>query len=498
MKIITNKFFYILDHLNEKLIPNLDLIPIILSGGSGSRLWPLSRASYPKQYLKIEEDNNFSLLQNTYLRLEGLKNLRNPIIISNEEQRFIVSEQMKEIEITPDSILLEPFGKNTAPAIALAALKALTNNNDPILLVLSSDHKIENEEDFRQVIEKGTNEAINGRLVTFGIVPYAAETGYGYIKSYEELSEHKPSSKIKRFIEKPNIKLAEKFIKDKHYSWNSGIFMFKASVFIEELEKFEPKIIKTCNEALKKSVRDLEFLRINERIFQDCPDKSIDIALMEKTNLGTVLRLNCGWNDIGSWKSVWENSKKDKKGNSVKGKVLIKDSENCYLRSEERLIVGINLSNLIVVETNDAILVANKDSTQQVKEIVRILNESNVKEGKDNKKNFRPWGCFTSIERGTSWQVKRLEIKPKASISLQLHHKRSEHWVIVDGTAKVEIDGKTTILKKNESTYIPLGSKHRLSNPYDTPLILIEVQSGSYLGEDDIIRFEDIYGRSNK
>lgn len=487
-----------MDHLNEKLIPNLDLIPIILSGGSGTRLWPLSRESYPKQYLKIEEKNNFSLLQNTYLRLEGIKYLRDPIIISNEEQRFIVSEQMKEIEVKPNSILLEPFGKNTAPAVTLAALKALTNNDDPILLVLSSDHKIEDEDKFRQVIKKGIKEAINGRLVTFGIIPCAAETAYGYINSYEELSEKRPSSKIKRFIEKPNIKLVEKFIQDKHYSWNSGIFMFKASVFIKELEKFEPKIIKTCNEALKKGVKDLDFLRINEEIFKKCPDKSIDIALMEKTNLGTVFILNCGWDDIGSWKSIWKNSKKDKKGNLLKGKVLIKDSENCYLRSEERLIVGINLSDLIVVETNDAILIANKDSAQQVKETVRVLNESNIKEGKDNKKCFRPWGCFTSIERGNSWQVKRLEIKPKASISLQLHHKRSEHWVIVDGTAKVEIDGKTSILRKNESTYIPLGSKHRLSNPYETPLIVIEVQSGSYLGEDDIIRFEDIYKRSNK
>ena len=486
-----------MENLNDKKTINSDLIPVILSGGSGSRLWPLSRASFPKQYLNLHEKNDLSLLQNTFLRLKGIKNLRAPIIISNEEQRFIVAEQMKEIEITPNSILLEPFGKNTAPAITLAALRALKYYEDPILLVLSSDHKIEDEKNFRKVFKKGIKEAINGRLVTFGIVPYAAETGYGYIKSHEELSERKPSSKIKRFVEKPNKELAEKFIKDKHYSWNSGMFMFKASVFIKELEKFEPQIIKTCNESLKKGMKDLDFLRIYEGTFKQCPEKSIDIALMEKTNLGTVLRLDCGWDDIGSWKSVWKNSIKDKKGNSLKGKVLIKDSENCYLRSEDRLIVGINLSDLVVVETNDAILVSNKDSTQEVKKTVQILNESNLKEGKDNKKIFRPWGSFTSIESGNSWQVKRLEIKPKASISLQMHNKRSEHWVIVDGTAKVEIDGKTSILRKNESTYIPLGTKHRLSNPFETPLILIEVQSGSYLGEDDIIRFEDIYGRSS-
>lgn len=487
-----------MENFNKKSIPNLDLIPIILSGGSGSRLWPLSRRSYPKQYLNIDEKNNLSLLQNTYLRLKGLKNLKNPIIISNEEQRFIVAEQMREIDTNPDSIILEPFGRDTAPAVTLAALRALTKNDDPTLLVLSSDHKIEDEEVFKQIIERGVEEATNGRLVTFGVIPYGPETGYGYIESYEELSEGKPSSKIKKFVEKPNLDLAIKLINDKHYSWNSGIFLFKASIFLEELEKFEPQILKACDESLRKGIKDLDFLRINEEEFQKCPNKSIDIALMEKTNIGSVLRLNCGWDDIGSWKSVWKNSKKDKEGNSLKGKIIIEDTKNCYLRSEERLIVGINLNDLIVVETNDAILIANKDSEQKVKQTVQILNESNLKEGKDNKKSFRPWGSFTNIEKGLSWQVKRLEIKPKACISLQMHHKRSEHWIVVDGTAKVEIDGNKSLLEKNESIYIPLGSKHRLSNPGDIPLVLIEVQSGFYLGEDDIVRFEDIYGRSTK
>ena len=486
-----------MDYLNEELIPNIDLIPVILSGGTGSRLWPLSRASYPKQYLNIDEVNNFSLIQNTYLRLTGLPNLKNPIIISNEEQRFIVAEQMREINIKPHSIILEPFGKNTAPAITLAALQTLNKRSDPMLLVLSSDHKIEKDENFRKVIKDGLIEANKGRLVTFGINPSYPETGYGYIESYKELTEESPLSKIKKFVEKPSLELAKIFIEDNHYSWNSGIFLFKASIFLKELEKFEPELIKNCHTALKRGSKDLDFLRINEESFRKCPNASIDCALMEKTNLGSVLTLNAGWDDIGSWKSVWNNSKKDKEGNAIKGKVLIEDSKNCYLRSEDRLIVGINLNELIIVETKDAILVVDKKATQKVKGIVQLLNSKKFKEGKDNIKNYRPWGSFTSIEKGCSWQVKKLEIKPKASISLQLHHKRSEHWIIVNGTAKVEINDEISILNKNEGIYIPLGAKHRLSNAGKIPLILIEVQSGSYLGEDDIIRFEDIYGRSS-
>ena len=334
-------------------------------------------------------------------------------------------------------------------------------------------------------------------MVTFGITPNRPETGYGYIEAFEELSEGNPSSKIKRFIEKPDFAVAENLIKDRHYFWNSGIFLFKASSFLKELEKYEPEIIKNCNEALKKSLKDLDFIRVNENFFKKCPNISIDNALMEKTNLGTVFSLNVGWDDIGSWGSVWENSNKDKKGNTVNGKIILNNSNNCYVRSEDRLIVGIDLNNLIVVETNDAILVSDKESTQKVKKIVQIMNENNFEEGKNNKLNYRPWGSFTSIEKGATWQVKRLEIKPGASISLQLHHKRSEHWIIVNGTAKVEIDGEVSFLNKNESTYIPVGSKHRLTNSGDIKLILIEVQSGNYLGEDDIVRFEDFYGRTN-
>lgn len=475
---------------------NINTIPVILSGGSGTRLWPLSRSSYPKQYLKLDEDNNYSLLQNTFLRLKGINNLSAPIIISNEEQRFIVAEQMREINVSPNSIILEPFGRNTAPAIAIAALQALKSFNDPLLLILSSDHKIKDEQKFRETLESALNDAQNGQLVAFGIIPHGPETGYGYIKTENEISKENPSSKINKFIEKPDLELAKKLIKDKHYLWNSGIFLFKASIILKELEKYEPKIVKVCTECLEKGNKDLDFLRISENIFAKCPETPIDIAVMEKTSLGRVFSLESGWDDIGSWRSVWKNSKKDKRGNSLKGKIIIENSEDCYIRSEERLIVGIDLSKLIIIETNDAILISHKESSQKIKNIVQTLNKKNFSEGKLNKTTFRPWGKFTNIEKGSSWQVKRLEIKPNASISLQMHYHRSEHWIIVNGTAKVEIDNKTTTLKKNESIYIPLGSKHRLSNPGAIPLILIEVQSGSYLGEDDIVRFEDSYGRT--
>ncbi len=485
-------------NLSKGLITNFDLIPVILSGGSGTRLWPLSRQSFPKQYLKLDEKNNFSLLQNTFLRLKGLKDLKNPIIISNEEQRFIVAEQMRKIDVQPQSIILEPFGRNTAPAIAIAALKTIKNNYDPLLLVLSSDHKIEDAENFRKIISEAQIHAKNERLVTFGIVPNRPETGFGYIESFEEISDKNTSSKIKKFIEKPELELAKIFINDKHFVWNSGIFLFKSSTILREMEKFEPEIIKTCKESLKKGQYDLDFFRINSKAFKKCKDMPIDVAVMEKTNLGSVLRLEVGWDDIGSWKSVWENSKKDKNGNTLKGKSIIKGTNNCYIQSEDRLIVGIDLNDLIVIETNDAILVSDKNSTQKVKKVVQELNESNLKEGKQHKKSYRPWGSFTSIENGPSWQVKRLEINPNASISLQLHNHRSEHWIVVDGTAKVEIDQQISLLNKNQSAYIPAGSKHRLSNPGEDPLILIEVQSGTYLDEDDIVRFDDIYGRANK
>ncbi len=485
-------------NLNSQSSTKLNLIPVILSGGGGSRLWPLSRASFPKQYLSLDQKNNFSLLQNTYLRLIGLKNLKTPIIITNEEQRFIVAEQMRQINTKPYSIILEPVGKNTAPAIALAAIKSLEDNDDPTLLILSSDLKIGNEEIFRKVVEEAIVLSNSKRLVTFGISPNSPETGYGYIETIEEITPKSTSSKIKRFIEKPSLDLAKTLIKNKHFLWNSGIFLFKSSLILSELKKYEPELIKSCYESIKKGKVDLDFFRVESETFKKCSNIPIDIAVMEKTSLGSVIKLEADWDDIGSWKSIWQNSSKDCDGNTLKGKVILEESKNCYFRSEERLVVGINLNDLIVIETNDAVLVSKNDSTQKVKNIVQKLNQSNYVEGKKNKKNYRPWGSFISIEKGTFWQVKKLELKPKASISLQIHHHRSEHWVVVDGIAKVELNQEISLLKKNESIYIPLGTKHRLSNPGETPLIVIEVQSGEYLGEDDIVRFEDEYGRLYK
>ena len=484
----------------EKDNESVNLLPIILSGGSGSRLWPLSRACFPKQYLNLNEKSKYSLLQDTYLRLKGLQNLDEPIIICNEEQRFIVAEQMREIKINPKSIILEPEGRNTAPAISIGALAAIRNtkSKDPILLVLSSDHVVSNVDKFLKVINDGIVFAKEGRMVTFGVIPTNPETGYGYIESLYELSEENKSSPIKRFIEKPVRELAEKFITNKHFTWNSGIFLFKASVFINEMMKFEPKIIDLCKKSLGNSLLDLDFERLDEKQFKKCSSIPIDKAVMEKTNLGTVLQLNAGWSDIGNWKSVWDNSQKDDNGNSYKGKVILKETKDSYFRSENRLIVGLGLENIVAIETNDAILVVNKEYSHKVKNIVSELDKENYSEGKLNRKMYRPWGNFTSIEEGAIWQVKKLEINPEASLSLQMHHHRSEHWVVVKGTAKVEINGEISLLSENEGVYVPLGSKHRLSNPGKIPLVLIEVQSGTYLGEDDILRFDDIYGRKNK
>ena len=475
----------------------LNLIPIILSGGVGSRLWPLSRSSFPKQYLRLNEDSENTLLQETYIRLKGLKNLNNPIIVCNEEQRFIAAEQMRQIEVEPIKILLEPFGKNTAPAITLAALVASEIEYDPILLILSADHKIEKRENFKKAIEEGLNFAQNGRLVTFGIQPNSPETGYGYIESEQEISEKVNFSNIKRFVEKPNKDLAKKFLNNKSFSWNSGIFLFKASTILNELLKFEPEIVSICKSSLKKNLLDLNFRRIDKEFFKSCPSKSIDVAVLEKTNLGTVINLDAGWDDLGSWKSICDNSNKDNNQNILKGKTFAKNVKNSYLRSESRLIVGLGLENLLVIETDDTVLVANKDSLTSMKELIADLERENFDEIKVNKKVHRPWGHFTSLIKEENWQVKRLRINPNESLSLQMHNFRAENWIVVKGIAKVEINEIICFLNPNESIYIPKGAKHRLSNTHDTPLEIIEVQIGTYLGEDDIIRFKDKYKRKD-
>ena len=476
------------------------IVPIILAGGTGSRLWPLSRQSFPKQFLKLLENNNYTLLQQTYKRIENLKNISEPIIICNEEHRFIVGEQMQIIKVNPLSIILEPIGKNTAPAIAIAALKAIEFYNEkdiePILLVLSSDHEIKDHAKFIEVINKGLEFSKNNKLVTFGVVPQSPETGYGYIKAEKAINSYEVCGyKIAEFIEKPNYKKACELAKDNRFTWNSGMFLFKAKIILKELERFCPEILDCCEKSINKSKYDLDFQRLDKKEFDKCPNISIDVGVMEKTSDGFVIPLNAGWSDIGSWESIWDNSTKNNDNNVLKGNVLLKDTQNSYFRSEERLIVGIGLENLIVVETNDAILISDKSKSQKVKEMVNLLLEKKISAGREHQKIYRPWGHYLSVVEKEKWQVKLIFVKQGESLSLQKHKYRSEHWIVVSGTAQVEINNDKKIISENQSTYIPLGAKHRLSNPGEIPLILIEVQSGSYIGEDDIIRFEDKYGR---
>ena len=478
-------------------LPNV--IPIILCGGTGTRLWPLSRRSYPKQFLSLTSDSKNSLLQLTLKRIQKFDGIRDPIVICNEEHRFLVAEQMRAINIKPNTILLEPIGRNTGPAIALAALKAIKKDPDPILLILSADHVIGMVDQFIKAIKAGIKYAMEERLVTFGIIPSSPETGYGYIKSKEPLnSSFLKGSHIESFIEKPNLTNAKKFLKDKRYTWNSGMFLFKANIILQEIKKFCPDIYKNCKESIVKDLYDLDFQRLNKASFAKCPNISIDYAVMEKTNLGTVIPLSAKWTDIGSWDAVWDIANKNDNGNFLKGNVIAENTFNCYLRSEKRLIAALGIKDLVVVETNDAVLIAKLDQSQEVKNLVNLLNERQLPEGKEHKKIFRPWGNYESIAIENGWQVKLITVKPGEKLSLQKHNHRSEHWVVVSGIAKVEIDDKDIILQENQSSYIPVGSKHRLSNLGEIPLLLIEIQCGSYLGEDDIERFEDNYGRINQ
>lgn len=471
------------------------IIPVILCGGLGSRLWPLSRESFPKQFISIFS-KNISLLQSTANRSKKIKNVEDPILICNEAHRFIVAEQMREINIQPQSILLEPFGKNTAPAITLAALKSLERYKDPTILVLSSDHIFKNETTFLKSIISGKIFSDDNKLVTFGIIPKEPHTGYGYIESEEPLNPKKINGeRIIRFIEKPNLSYAKKLIQDKKYSWNSGIFLFKSKTIIKEINKYAPDILEICRSSIKKQSYDLDFQRIDKNEFSKCPNLSVDICIMEKTDQGVVLPLDAGWSDIGDWSSVWKNSNKDINGNVKRGEIFLRETKNSYFRSEHKLIVGLGVEDLIVVDTDDALLVTKKRFSQEVKNIVNYLKEANYKEATENKKVYRPWGFYISSIEDKKWKVKLICVNPKQSLSLQKHKFRSEHWVVVKGEASLEINHSKFNLSSNESTYIPIGAKHRLSNPGSKPLLLIEVQSGSYLGEDDIIRYEDKYGR---
>ncbi|WP_420063757.1 mannose-1-phosphate guanylyltransferase/mannose-6-phosphate isomerase [Prochlorococcus marinus] len=475
---------------------NKKLIPVILCGGTGTRLWPLSRASYPKQFWALNSKK--TLLQETQLRLQSIKGIHDPYLICNEDHRFIVAEQMREINVKTGAIFLEPTGRDTAAAITIAALKANEEEQDPLLLVLSADHQIMNEGKLIEAIQAGSSAAEAGRLVTFGICPTSPETGYGYIEAEEQTSNNPLIAKsIKRFVEKPDKLTAEKFLQDKRFTWNSGMFLFKTSVILKELEKFAPEIVSCCKQALSREMKDLDFLRLEKKSFNQCPKISIDVAVMEKTKLGSVLPLNAGWSDIGSWKTLWETADKDENGNVIRGKVIAQSSQNCYFRSEQRLVVGLGVQDLVIVETDDAILIADREESQLVKDIVKKLEKDNTSQALTHSKIYRPWGHYTSIIEGKRWQVKRIEVNPGASLSLQMHHHRAEHWVVVRGTALIEKDGIEEILGENQSTYIPLGCTHRLSNPGKMTLELIEIQSGAYIGEDDIVRFEDKYGRKN-
>ena len=475
------------------------ITPVILCGGSGTRLWPMSRKSFPKQFLKFDFNDNLSLLQKSQERISSLKGIREPILICNEQHRFIVAEQMRAIKVKPRSIILEPIGRNTCPAIATAALNVLEKGEDCHLLILSADHQIENKKNFLKTINKGLDFSLQDKIVTFGILPNSPKTGYGYIKSKECLDNYLLNGSIvETFVEKPNLEKAKEFILDKRFSWNSGMFLFKASVIIQEIEKFQPEVIQFCKESFKKKNYDLDFLRLEEKYFSQCPNISIDVGVMEKTKKAFVVPLDAGWDDIGSWDSVWKISNKNSDGNVVNGNVYIQETKNCYLNSDKRLLAALGLENLIVIDTSDALLIAEKSKAQEVKNIVNELKVKQIPQGIEHQKSYRPWGNYESILKDDRYQVKLIIVKPGERLSLQMHHHRSEHWVVVSGTAKVEVEGKELILSENQSSYIPLGSKHRLSNPGKVDLKIIEIQSGSYLGEDDIERFDDNYGRIGK
>lgn len=476
------------------------MVPIILSGGSGTRLWPLSRGLFPKQFLPLT--GSASMLQNTLARLEGITQCGQALIVCNEEHRFIVAEQLRQCQTKASSILLEPVGRNTAPAIAAAALAAMQGGEDPLLLVLAADHVITDVEAFQGAVAIARTAAESGVLVTFGIVPTAPETGYGYIetgsKGTFELGDGMPEGAypVSRFVEKPDLGTAQKYVASGKYLWNSGMFLFRASVFIEELGKFAPKIIDACRSALAGARTDLDFLRLDAAAFAASPEDSIDYAVMEQTDKAVVVPLSAGWSDVGSWSALWEVAEKNADGNVLKGDVLAVNSQNSYLHSANgRLVAAVGINDLVVVDTDDAVMVAHKDHVQQVKQIVDTLKTSGRKEAVQHRVVYRPWGCYDSIDQGTRYQVKRITVKPGAKLSVQMHHHRAEHWVVVSGTAKVLNGDREVLLTENQSIYIPVGVVHALENPGKIPLELIEVQSGAYLGEDDIVRFEDKYGR---
>lgn len=472
------------------------MIPVILSGGSGTRLWPLSRAKKPKQFLPLLNDK--SMLQNTLLRVKGLAGLGAPLIICNEDHRFMVAEQLRELAISNPAIVLEPEGRNTAPAIAVAALKAMQQGDDPLLLVLAADHAIKDVPAFHQAVELAVPAANQGKLVTFGIVPTSAHTGYGYIRRDAKLDPTLPAgvSSVARFYEKPDATTARQFVDSGEYYWNSGMFLFKASRLLAELHQFASDIVAAAEQALAKASTDLDFIRLDKAAFSASPSDSIDYAVMEKSANTVMVPLDAGWSDVGSWDALWQVMAKDEQGNACRGDVLLEQCHNSYVYAEQRLVTAIGLDDVVVVETKDAVLVAHKSQLQGVKNIVAKLQSYGRSEVDLHREVFRPWGKYDSVDSGERYQVKHITVKPGAKLSVQMHHHRAEHWVVVSGSALVRNGDKEFLVTENESTFIPVGTIHSLENPGKIPLELIEVQSGSYLGEDDIIRFEDKYGRN--
>jgi mannose-1-phosphate guanylyltransferase/mannose-6-phosphate isomerase len=468
--------------------------PVILSGGSGTRLWPMSRTLYPKQLLALF--GHESLLQQTVHRVVGAGRFAPPVLVANEEHRFIIAEQLREIAVMPRALLLEPVGRNTAPAACIAALALTETESDPLMLLMPSDHTIGDVDAFVAAIDRAAIAAQAGALVSFGIAPERAETGYGYIRRGGELDGVDGVFAVTEFVEKPGPEQALEYIASGEHLWNSGIFLFPARLYLDELERLRPDMVTACRQALATGQRDSDFIRLGKEAFSVCAGDSIDYAVMEHTRRAAIVPVSMGWSDIGSWDSLWELGAKDQDGNSIEGNVVAEETSNCYLRSEAGLVAAIGIEDLVVVATDDAVMVAPRNRTQEVRKLVARLVRDRREEADAMPTVHRPWGTFTSLHNGHRVQVKHIMVRPGGKLSLQMHHHRAEHWVVVQGTAKIRRGEQEMMLSEDQSTYIPIGTAHRLENPGKIPLHLIEVQSGSYLGEDDIVRFEDSYGRS--
>ncbi|MCT8166646.1 MULTISPECIES: mannose-1-phosphate guanylyltransferase/mannose-6-phosphate isomerase [unclassified Pseudomonas] len=467
------------------------LHPIIMAGGYGARLWPLSRELHPKQFIPLVKEG-VSMLQDTCQRLDGIEAAQ-PLLICNEQHRFLAAEQLRQLGMDSCQIILEPAGRNTAPALALAALESLSKDEDAVLLALAADHLILDIERFHESVNTAFTAAMMDKLVVFGVTPTHPETGYGYIKRGVESSVG--AFAVDSFVEKPCLERAEEYLKDGSYYWNSGMFMFKAKKYLEELERQRPAIVAVCRQALAAGKQDMHFTRVDPELFLTCPDESVDYAVMEGTEDGLMVSLDAGWCDVGSWNALWDVGDKNSDGNVLKGDVLTSRTRDCYVHSDYRLVTTLGVSNLVIVETKDAVLVAEKSSAQDIKAIVSLIKAEGRSEYMRHREVYRPWGMYDCIDAGRRYQVKRITVNPGAKLSVQMHHHRAEHWIVVSGTAQVTNGEKTYLVTENQSTYIPIGQVHALENPGVIPLELIEVQSGSYLGEDDIVRFEDKYGR---